>query len=168
MTDYRALAAEELLAEYAGMTDDQKVAAIKAKMVTVYQVVSAGAIYDFLLGTGEWGLIEHFTKVLPTGTKLSAAGTNGTFTTLDTRCAVLINFVRAVQANLPIRATDQAIRTRFAAILDDLVTFAFISAASRTTLTGMASSRVSRAVQMGFADLTVQELLAARKVVAGG
>lgn len=170
MTDYRALAAEEVLAEYAGMTDAQKVTAIKAKRVTVFRNVACSAIYDYLLGTGEWGLIELFSRTMPTGTKLSAGGAagSGSFTTTDQRAAVLVNFVRAIQTRSEVAASDGAVRTQFGTILDSLVTFNFISAGTRTALTAMASSQVSRAAQMGFPDLTIAELLAARKVVAGG
>lgn len=104
-------------------------------------------VYDYLLGTGEWGLIELYSRLLPTGNKLA---NGGAFSTQDQRVAALITFVRAIQQRDVIAATAPAVLSQLGTILDGLVTFGFISAGSRAAIVAMASRARSWAEVNGY------------------
>lgn len=159
MPDYRALAAEELLPEYAGMTDAQKVAAIRAKAVQLRFDVDAQDIRDVLRNAGLWGRYVMASRIMPVGT-LDAPDAQ------DLRVARVIEMVAA--ATDGIRLSRAAVRNRFSALLDALVTDGLMTAGIRTSLLALMTSSITRAAEMGFLDLTIAELLAARKVVADG
>jgi len=156
MTDYTALAAEASLAEYAGMTDAQIATAIRAKMVTVYRDVDPADWFDVLLNSGEWGRIELFSRLAPTGTLTTPSAQDG-------NVARLLTFVRAVTFSRPIRTARDDVRATFAAVINAMVSGGFLTADTRTALVAFVSYSISRAAQLGFPNLNDQEIKAARQ-----
>lgn len=160
MTDYRELAAEELLPEYAGLSDAQKVAAIRAKAVALRLDVEAQDIRDALRNAGVWGRLVLVSRIPPSASALASP------TAQDGVVGRAIELVAA--ATDGIRLSRAGFRTRWQALLDALVTDGLIGGPLRTAVLGLMTASVTRAVELGFADLTVEELRAARKVVIDG
>jgi len=160
MTDYRALAAEELLPEYASMSDAQRVAAIRAKVIALRLDVEGQDIKDVLRNAGVWGRYVLLSRLPPSGDALSAP------TADDAKIARVIELVTA--ATDGIRLSRPGVRNRWTALLDALVTDGLMGGPVRTSLLAMMTASITRAAEMGFPDLNTNDLAAARKVVAGG
>ena len=154
--DYAVLKAEIALPAYNGMTDAQIAAALNTVNVAVFVDVDPRDWLETLINTGEWGRIELAADVAPSGTILSSP------TAQDTNVGRLRTFVRACTAPVTLRTSKASVRTVFGSIVDALVTAGFMAAGTRTTLTGFASSTVSRATQLGLGAVAPGDVAAAK------
>ena len=150
-----------------GLTDWQAADALNVQDAangTMRVPVRSADVRDYLIYiSGDWGMIKHWTKVLPTGTKFSAAGTTGTFSQVDLRCAAVTNFVEAIDARDVLPLDNATAATKLATDLDNLVAFGFISAATRTAIIALGSRNISWAEANGYpAGVTARDVSLAR------
>lgn len=160
--DYAALKIEIALPAYNGMSDAAIATALNAKTVQIFVDVSRDQVLDYLVfTTQEWGMIEHYGKTAPTGTKFST-GQAGTFSASDTRTAAIMGFIKAITVREMIPTSDTTARTNLGSILQNLVDYGFMAAATRTALNAMAQKMVSRADQLGLGAVAPGDVATAR------
>ena len=130
--DYTALQNEWPL--LAAGTTAQKLAQINAMTVAPSGTldVSASAIFNVLLRTGEWGNIELMSRPMPTATLGQAL--NAT----DANVAKLITFARIVQSGLTIPTSDPTIATSINSLLTQMVAAHLIAASTQTAIVALA------------------------------
>jgi hypothetical protein len=146
MTDYTALAARVAQPDLAALSEQQAADALNAPGSgdgVAYQDVDPADWYDTLLTSGEWGRIELFSRLAPTGTLATPSAQ-------DNNVARLLTFVRIVTFDRPIRASRQSVRDVLGTILTAMQTGGFIAAGTRTALIGFAQRPASWGEANGF------------------
>ncbi|XAI96039.1 hypothetical protein [Microcystis phage Mwe-JY26] len=123
---------------------------------TITRDVPCLDIYSTLLVSGEWGRIELYSRLLPTGTLASPSGQ-------DADVARLVTFVRAVQTLQSLPTSRSSVASTFGSILNALEAAGFISPTTRTTLVGLATRDRSWAEANGFPNgVTARDVSLAR------
>lgn len=165
--DYRALAIEELLPAYTGMTDAQKVTAIRTKVVTLNRNVDPGDWFDVLINAGVWGKVAIRAEL---ALRTTPGGTVQNPNAADILAGQLVTLYFACKpgGTSTLRTSNETVRQTWVSIVQALVTANYFSTTVRDALADFAQLSTTQDKIMGFDDLTVQDLLAARKRGTGG
>lgn len=174
MTDYAALAAEVARPEFAGMSDAEIAAALRADMRQEWRDVPTSVIRRALLIANAptpslaadlrvvpaWGLIERNARRAAVTSWASAAASPSSQDQMVSQMAALVTWLDTLQV---VETTEPEVRARFQAIFNSLVLNGWLSASTRDAVLALAQRSVSRAEQLGFRDLNANEIAAARR-----